>query len=88
MRAIANAKGAAEYARLDDVVVFRSVNGKKMAALYNLTAIRKGLYPDPRIYANDIVVVGDSKARRMFQQFIQMFPLLSTPLVVGVERLP
>ncbi len=88
MRAVANAKGAAEYARLDDVVVFRSVNGKKMAALYNLTAIRKGLYPDPRIYANDIVVVGDSKARRMFQQFIQMFPLLSTPLVVGVERLP
>lgn len=87
MRAIANAKGTAEFARLDDVVVFRSVNGRKMAALYNLTAIRKGLYPDPRIYANDIVVVGDSKARRMFQQFIQMFPLLSTPVVVGVERL-
>ena len=45
------------------------------------TAIRNGLYPDPKIYANDIVVVGDSKARRMFQQFIQMSPLLTTPVV-------
>ena len=88
MRAIANAKGAAEFARLDDVVVFRSVDGKQMAALYNLTAIRRGLYADPKIYANDIVVVGDSAARRKFQQMLQIFPLLTTPLVVGVERLP
>ncbi|HEY7958630.1 MAG TPA: polysaccharide biosynthesis/export family protein [Sphingomicrobium sp.] len=87
MRAVANAKGASEFARLDDVVVFRSVNGRPMAALYNLAAIRHGIYADPKIYANDIVVVGDSKARRMFQQFLQMFPLLTTPLVIGLERI-
>lgn len=87
MRAVANAKGAGEFARLDDVVVFRSVNGRPMAALYNLGAIRRGIYADPKIYANDIVVVGDSKAKRMFQQLIQMFPLLTTPLVIGLERI-
>ena len=87
MRAVASAKGTSEFARLDDVVVFRSVNGKPMAALYNLAAIRRGIYPDPKIYANDIVVVGDSKARRLFQQFIQMFPLLTTPVVIGLERI-
>ncbi len=87
MRAVANAKGAGEFARLDDVVVFRSVNGRPMAALYNLGAIRRGVYSDPKIYANDIVVVGDSKAKRLFQQFIQMFPLLTTPLVIGLERI-
>jgi polysaccharide export outer membrane protein len=87
MRAVANAKGAGEFARLDDVVVFRSVNGKPMAALYNLSAIRRGIYADPKIYANDIVMVGDSKARRTFQQFLQMFPLLTTPLVIGLERI-
>jgi polysaccharide export outer membrane protein len=86
MRAVANAKGTGEFARLDDVVVFRSVNGRPMAALYNLGAIRRGVYPDPKIYANDIVVVGDSKAKRMFQQFIQMFPLLTTPLILALER--
>jgi len=87
MRAVANAKGAGEFARLDDVVVFRSVNGRPMAALYNLGAIRRGITPDPKIYANDIVMVGDSKSRRMFQQFIQMFPLLTTPVVIGLERI-
>ena len=86
MRAVANAKGTSEFARLDDVVVFRSVNGRPMAALYNLGAIRRGVYADPKIYANDIVVVGDSKARRMFQQFVQLAPLLTTPLILALER--
>jgi polysaccharide export outer membrane protein len=86
MRAVANAKGATEFARLDDVVVFRSVDGKPMAALYNLAAIRRGLYPDPKIYANDIIIVGDSSARRLFQQFLQVAPLLTTPLVIALQR--
>lgn len=87
MRAVAAAKGASEYARLDDVVVFRTVGGRPMAALYNLQAIRRGLYADPKIYPNDVVVVGDSKSRRLFQQMMQAFPLLTTPLVIGLERL-
>ena len=86
MRAVAIAKGASEFARLDDVVVFRTVDGKSMAALYNLGAIRDGVYPDPKIYAHDIIVVGDSKSRRMFQQFIQITPLLTTPLILILER--
>jgi polysaccharide export outer membrane protein len=86
MRAVANAKGASEFARLDDVVVFRSVEGKPMAALYNLGAIRRGLYPDPKIYANDIIIVGDSSAKRMFQQFLQVAPLLTTPIVLALQR--
>ena len=88
MRAVANAKGASEFARLDDVVVFRSVEGKPMAALYNLGAIRRGLYPNPKIYANDIIIVGNSSARRMFQQFLQIAPLLTTPVVLALERKP
>lgn len=86
MRAVANAKGAGDYARLDDVVVFRTVEGKSLAALYNLGAIRRGLYPDPKIYANDIIIVGDSKAKRMFDKFLQIAPLLTTPLVLALER--
>lgn len=86
MRAVATAKGASEYARLDDVVVFRTVNGKPLAALYNLGAIRRGVYADPKIFASDIVVVGDSKARRMFQQFLQVAPLLTTPIILALQR--
>jgi len=86
MRAVAAARGASEYARLDDVVVFRTVEGKPMAALYNLSAIRHGLYADPKIYPNDVVVVGDSKQRRMIQQVLQIAPLLTTPLVIALQR--
>jgi polysaccharide export outer membrane protein len=86
MRAVATAKGAAEYARLDDVVVFRTVDGQPLAALYNLGAIRRGVYPDPKIYANDVVIVGDSKARRQFQQFLLITPLLTTPLILALDR--
>ena len=88
MRAVAVAKGTNEFARLDDVVVFRSVNGSAMAALYNLGAVRRGLYADPKIYANDVIVVGDSKARRYFQQFVQVAPLFTTPLILLLERMP
>jgi len=86
MRAVAAAKGASEFARLDDVVVFRTVDGKPMAALYNLSSIRRGLYADPKIYPNDVVIVGDSKQRRMIQQILQVAPLLTTPLVIALQR--
>lgn len=82
MRAVAVAGGTSEFAKLEDIVVFRTVEGQKMAALYNLKAIRKGFYDDPEIFANDVVVVGDSQARRLFKDALQVFPLLSTPLIL------
>lgn len=85
-RAIASARGVTELARLQDVVVFRTVEGRQMAALYNLQAIRRGLYEDPEIYANDVIVVGDSPARRLFQQFLQVSPLLSAPIIAILDR--
>lgn len=81
MRAVAVAKGATEFARLEDVVVFRTVNSQRYAALYNLKAIRRGLYEDPEIFANDVVVVGDSQARRIFKDIIQGSSLITTPII-------
>jgi polysaccharide export outer membrane protein len=86
MRAVATAKGLDEFARLDDVVVFRTVDGKKMAALYNIKAIRRGYYDDPEVYANDVVVVGDSMARRIFKDALQALPLVTTPLIYVLTR--
>lgn len=86
MRAVASAKGMNEYARLDDVVIFRTVKGEKMAALYNIGAIRRGIYADPIVYPGDMVVVGDSKARRTLQQLMTALPLLTTPIIVALQR--
>jgi polysaccharide biosynthesis/export protein len=86
MRAVATAKGTADFAKLDDVVVFRTVKSQKMVALYNLKAIRRGYYDDPEVFANDVVVVGDSSARRIFEKALQVVPLLSTPLIYILTR--
>lgn len=86
-RAIARAQGTTEYAKTDDVVVFRNVGTRRMAALYSLAAIRRGAYLDPTVYANDVIVVGDSKARRLFKNLLQVVPLLTTPLVVWLRNL-
>lgn len=87
MRAIATASGTDEYAKLDDVVIFRQVNGQQMAGLYNLQGIRRGNYSDPEVYANDVIIVGTSEARRMFKDIIQGSSLITTPLILATRKL-
>ncbi len=85
LRAIASAKGLTEFAHQDDVVILRTVDGRKMAGLYNIDAIRRGAYDDPAIYANDVVVVGDSPQRRLFRDFVSLAPLLAAPLIAVLQ---
>ena len=86
IRAVATAKGTDEFAKLDDVVVFRTVGGQQYAALYNLKSIRRGGYPDPEVFANDVVIVGDSQARRLFKNALQIAPLLTSPLILLLQN--
>jgi polysaccharide biosynthesis/export protein len=85
MRAIARAKGVTEFARTRHVVVFRTVESQRMAALYDLSAIRLGAYEDPEVYANDIVVVSESEARRIFGQIVQASGAIAAPLVAIIR---
>ena len=84
MRAVATAKGTTEDADVEDVVIFRTVGGQKMAAVYNLGAIRRGTYNDPPIYPNDIVVVGDSPSTRMIRQIA---PVAASPVILLLQAL-
>ncbi|MEB3415619.1 polysaccharide biosynthesis/export family protein [Alteriqipengyuania sp. WL0013] len=81
-RAVATAGGVGEYANLEDVVIFRTVDGQRMAGLYNLGAIRAGAYADPEIFSNDVVIVGDSPQRRLFRDLSQSSSLITTPLLI------
>lgn len=85
LRAIASARGLTEFAKQDDVVILRTVNGQKMAGLYNVGEIRRGAYPDPAIYANDVVVVGDSPQRRLFRDLVSVAPLLAAPVIAVLQ---
>lgn len=85
MRAIASAKGMSEFAREEEVVILRTVANRKMAGLYNIEAIRRGVYDDPPIYANDMIIVGDSPQRRLFRDLVALSPLIAAPLIAILQ---
>lgn len=87
MSAVARAEGTGEFTKLNDVVIFRTVGGRRYAALYDLNAIRHGAYPDPEVFASDVVMVGESRARRLFKDILTAIPAAVTPIVIGIDRL-
>lgn len=82
MRAVALAGGTAEFAKLEDVVIFRTVGGQDYVGIYNLGAIRRGNYADPEVFPNDVVIVGDSPQRRRFNQLLMTVPALLSPIIL------
>jgi polysaccharide export outer membrane protein len=76
LKAIATAQGAAEDAKLRDVVIFRMVNQKRMAGVVNLGDVGKGKVDDPEVYAGDVIVVPQSASRRALKDIIGATPLL------------
>ncbi len=76
-QAIASARGTANIANLDNVVIFRTVNSDKMAALFSLKQIRSGHMSDPQVYGNDVIVVGEDAMRRFLRDF-SIFPRLGS----------
>ena len=83
-QAIATAKGASEAANIKNVVVFRTVDGQQMAAMFNLHDIRSGRSEDPQVYGRDIVVVGENSLRRWLRDTAITFPILGrfVPMVL------
>lgn len=86
LRLVNAAKGLSEYAKHDDVLVMRSVQGQSYIGVFNIAAIERGNYPDPKLYPNDIVMVGDSPGRRRLDNLLQFVPLLSSSAII-IDRL-
>lgn len=76
LQAVAMARGTTEDANPSRVVVFRTVNGQRVAGAYDLKAIRRAQAEDPVIYGNDIVVVDGNPNRQVFRDLMSTIPLL------------
>ncbi|MES2120713.1 MAG: polysaccharide biosynthesis/export family protein [Pseudomonadota bacterium] len=77
IQTVAMAKGTTEDANPRRVAVFRTVGGQRMAAAFDLTAIRRGEAKDPQIYPGDIVVVDGSAIKAAQKQLLQTVPMLA-----------
>lgn len=86
LRAISVAKGGTEFANLKTVVILRTVKNQRMAAIYNVNSIRQGIYADPEVYPNDVVIVGESASRRALREFGALAPALLTPILYILTR--
>lgn len=77
LSALARAKSPTRVAKLNEVVVFRTVNGRRVGAIFDLRDIRTGRAADPQIMGGDTVVVGFSSIKGAFRDILTMAPLFN-----------
>lgn len=77
MQAVAAAGGTGPDANPRRVAIFRQIGGKRQAAAFDLTSIRRGEAEDPQVYAGDIVVIDGSSLKALQKQLLNSLPLLS-----------
>lgn len=82
LQAIATGGGLDPLANLQGVVVFRTVEGKKMAAVFDMQAIRSGQIADPQVYGDDVIVVDQSGSKTALRRFIESVPAFSLFLLL------
>jgi polysaccharide export outer membrane protein len=74
---MAMAEGATDIADTSSVAVFRTVEGKRSVARFDLNEIRSGTAQDPVIQEGDVIVVSESATKTAFQNFLKAFPITS-----------
>ncbi|TPG15874.1 polysaccharide export protein [Sphingomonas koreensis] len=74
--ALARAKSPTQVAKLNEVVVFRNVDGQRMGAVFDVNRIRAGEMPDPELLGGDVVVVGFSGLKGAFRDILKAAPLI------------
>ena len=77
MQAVAQAGGTSQDANARRVAIFRTIDGKRQAAAFDLTSIRRGENPDPEVYAGDIIVIDGSSVKAAQKQLLNSLPILS-----------
>jgi len=76
MQAIAMARGVSQDANPHRVAIFRTIEGKRMAAAFDLYSVRKGEMKDPEVYSGDIIVVDGSRVKQIQNQVLGTLPII------------
>lgn len=74
---ISIAEGVTEATDTGNIVVFRTADGKRSAAKFDLDEIRAGRSPDPDIKDGDVIVVNTSATKAAFQNLLRVIPITS-----------
>lgn len=77
LQAVAMAEGPSRVADLSKVAVFRTIDGQRSVALFDLGAIRQGRAQDPEVFGDDIIVVDTSRTSSILREIVAALPALS-----------
>jgi polysaccharide export outer membrane protein len=80
-QAVAMGKGPTRLASLSQIVVVRRIEGARQAAMFDLSAIRKGQAPDPEILPGDQIIIGLSRAKAIIGGALVAVPALATGFI-------
>lgn len=74
LQAVAMAEGPTRVADLTKVAVFRSIDGRRSVAVFDLSAIRQGRASDPQVFGDDVIVVDTSRLNSTLREIVGALP--------------
>jgi polysaccharide export outer membrane protein len=77
LQAVAMAEGPTRIADLTKVAVFRTIDGRRSVALFDLSAIRRGQASDPQVLGDDVIVVDASRLNSALREVVGALPALA-----------
>ena len=86
LSALAMARSPTQTAKLDQILIFRQIDGQRAGARFDLVAIRSGQADDPELLPGDVIVVGFSSLRGVYRDILQAAPLFNIFTVLGDGR--
>lgn len=77
LQSIALAEGFSDIGSLRNVLVFRTIDGERKYARFDVAAINDGEDPDPEIYGDDLIVVDTSAGKVTLKTLVMLAPFVA-----------
>ena len=77
LEALSLAKGETRVAALNEVVVFRTIDGQRYGGVFDVESIRSGAATDPKVIGNDVIIVGVSRGKSIWRDVVSAAPVLN-----------
>lgn len=76
LQALALSGGPSANANLSGVIIFRTIEGQRKAARFDLRKIRVGESVDPVIFGNDLIVIDGREANEAYENVLRGLPVI------------
>jgi polysaccharide export outer membrane protein len=85
LRAVVGAGGTTEFAKRNEAIIIRQVGPDRYLGLYDLAAIERGNYPDPKVYPGDIVMIGENRFWFIVSRALNISQVVTAP-IIAIDR--